>query len=52
MAQKESQKIKGCKKCGRSKKRKARFGNSISAFVRGKISAKEYFALTSQAFKG
>lgn len=52
MAKKEGQKVKGCKKCGRTKKRKERFGNAISAYVRGKITAKEYFALTSQTYKG
>lgn len=52
MAKKEQQKVKGCKKCGRTGKRRARYGNAISAFVRGKITAKEYFAATGQSYKG
>lgn len=48
----QAKKVKGCRKCGRGKKRAARFGNPISAFVRNKISAKEYFNLTNQSFKG
>ena len=52
MAKKESQKVKGCRKCGRTKKRLSRFGSPISNFVRGKITATEYFKLTNQSFKG
>ena len=52
MAKKESQKVKGCKKCGRTKRRNANKGNAISLFVRNKISAREYFSLTGQSFKG
>lgn len=52
MARKEQQKVKGCKKCGRTGKKASRFGSPISLFVRGKISGKEYFALTKQSYKG
>ncbi len=45
-------KVKGCKKCNREKKKKARKGSPISSFVRGRITAKEYFLLTGQSFKG
>lgn len=51
MAKKEGQKVKGCRKCGRAKNRQARSGNPISLFVRDKITAKDYFSLTGQAFK-
>lgn len=55
MAKKESQKVKGCKKCGREARklfRAARYGNATSLFVRDKISARDYFSLTGQSFKG
>lgn len=52
MAKKEGQKVKGCRKCGRNKKKSAGKGSAISLFVRNKISAREYFSLTSQSFKG
>lgn len=52
MAKREITKVKGCKKCGRNKKRAARYGNPISLFVRNQITAKEYFNLTLQPFKG
>lgn len=52
MAKREGQKVKGCRKCGRNKKKSANKGNAISLYVRGKITAKEYFAVTGQAFKG
>lgn len=52
MAQRQKQKVKGCKKCGRTDRRRSRFGSPISLFVRNKITAKEYFALTNQSFKG
>lgn len=51
MAKKEGQKVKGCSKCGRNKKKSANKGSAISLFIRGKISAKEYFVLTNQGFK-
>jgi hypothetical protein len=51
MAKKETQKIKGCKKCGRSKNRQARAGSPISLFVRGKITAQNYFSLTGPRVK-
>jgi hypothetical protein len=51
MAKKQGQTVKGCRKCGRGKKRLSRFGSPISLFVRDKISAKEYFRLTNQAAK-
>lgn len=53
MAKKKVQKTKGGnKKHGRSKKKAAAKGNSISNFVRGKISAAEYFKQTNQPHKG
>lgn len=51
MAKASDSKIKGCKKCGRAKNRQARAGSPISLFVRNKITAKDYFLLTGQAFK-
>lgn len=52
MAKREQQKVKGCRKCGRNKKKSANKGNAISLFVRGKITAKQYFLLTKQSCKG
>ncbi len=52
MAKREGQKVKGCRKCGRTKKKSAAYGNSISNFVRGKITAAEYFKQTNQPHKG
>jgi hypothetical protein len=46
MAQKQTQKVKGCKKCGRSK-RKNKDGVT-SLFVRNKITAEQYFKTTNQ----
>lgn len=51
MAKREGEKVKGCKKCGRTKKKHARFGSAISSFVRNKISAEEYFRQTNQKYK-
>jgi hypothetical protein len=51
MAKREGQKVKGCKKCNRSKKKKERYGSAISSFVRNKISAAEYFKQTNQKVK-
>lgn len=51
MAKKQSQKVKGCRKCGRSKKRDTGKANPISFFVRGKITAEVYFKQTGQKFK-
>lgn len=51
MAKQQTQKVKGCKKCGRSKKRSAAKGNAISLFVRDKISAKEYWAMVGISTK-
>lgn len=50
MAAKQSQKVKGCKKCGRSKRKNST--GPLSLFVRGKITAKDYFSLTNQSVKG
>lgn len=44
-----SQRVKGCKKCGRSKKKGRDV--ALSSFVRGRITAQEYFKLTNQALK-
>jgi len=55
MAKKTASKVKGCRKCGREARklfRAAQNGNATSLFVRGRISAKEYFALTKQSYKG
>jgi len=49
MAQKQTQKVKGCKKCGRSKKKG--LDSNLSAFVRGLISAEEYFKKSNQKIK-
>ena len=51
MAQKQTQKVKGCKKCGRSKRKAAAKGSAFSLFVKGKIDGKQYFALTNQTVK-
>jgi len=48
MAQVLSQKVKGCKKCGRNTKKAGRNGSPISLFVKGKIDGKAYFAATGQ----
>lgn len=48
MAQRQLTKVKGCKKCGRSKRKESRVGSPISLFVKGKISGSQYFALTGQ----
>ena len=48
MPKKEHQKVKGCKKASRTKKKIAGRLNPISYFVRGKISAQEYFKQTGQ----
>jgi hypothetical protein len=50
MAAREKQKVKGCKKCGRSARKIA--GTPISLYIRDKITAKEYFAQTGQQYKG
>lgn len=47
----ERQKVKGCRKCGRSSKRAESIGNPISLFVRDKITAEQYFKLTNQKVK-
>jgi hypothetical protein len=46
MAKKESQKVKGCKKCGRSKRKNN--GSVFALYVRGKITAETYFKETNQ----
>jgi len=51
MAQKQTQKVKGCRKCGRGKKRAAGKGSALSLFVRGKISAADYFKASNQSVK-
>lgn len=51
MAAKQTQKVKGCKKCGRTAKKASRFGSPISLFVRGKIDGKTYFSLTNQSYR-
>lgn len=51
MAKKEKQKVKGCKKCGRTKRRHERSGSPISLFVRNKMSATDYFKFTHQNLK-
>ncbi len=51
MAKKEQQKVKGCRKCGRAARKETGRGSAISLFVRNKIEAKEYFALTNQTCK-
>lgn len=52
MAQKQGQTVKGCRKCGRGKKKEAAKGSAISLFVRGKIDGRTYFNLTGQKAKG
>lgn len=51
MAQKQQEKVKGCKKCGRNKRKQSNKGSAISLFVRNRISAKDYFTLTNQITK-
>lgn len=51
MAAKKIQNVKGCRKCGRSKKKQDGRTKPLSAFVRSRISADEYFKLTNQALK-
>jgi len=51
MAQKQTQKVKGCRKCGRQKRKDAGRGGATSLFVRGKISAADYFRMTGQRAK-
>jgi hypothetical protein len=51
MPQKQSQKTKGCKKCGRIKKKEAGKSTYLSLFVRNKISGEEYFRKTDQKAK-
>lgn len=50
MAKKESQKVKGCRKCGRSK-RKGTSNSPLSLFVKNLITASEYFKQTNQKVK-
>jgi hypothetical protein len=51
MAKRETQKVKGCRKCGRQKRKEAGRGSALSLFVRGKIAASDYFKMTNQATK-
>jgi hypothetical protein len=51
MAKREGQKVKGCKKSGRTIKKAGRVGSAISSFVRNKITAAEYFRQTNQKSK-
>lgn len=51
MAKREGQKVKGCRKCGRTKRKNDRKGSTLSLFVRGKINATEYFKATNQSVK-
>lgn len=51
MAQKQTQSVKGCRKCGRQKKKDAGRGSALSLFVRGKIDGKAYFAMSGQNYK-
>lgn len=51
MAKREGQKVKGCRKCGRTKKKNDRKGSAISLFAKGKISAADYFKATNQTVK-
>jgi hypothetical protein len=46
MAKRESQKVKGCKKCGRSKRKNS--GSALALYVRNKITAEQYFKETNQ----
>jgi len=41
----------GCRKSGRSERKKKNKGNPISLYVRGKITAENYFKLTNQTIK-
>jgi hypothetical protein len=51
MPQQQTQKTKGCRKCGRSKKKDAGKSSFLSLLVRNKISAEEYFRKTNQKAK-
>ena len=42
MAKVKTQVAKGCKKAGRNRKGKRAFNDSMSAYVRGKISFEQY----------
>lgn len=46
MAKTQTQKVKGCKKCGRSKRKDS--NSALSLFVRNKITAENYFKVTNQ----
>ena len=46
-----NQKAGGCKKSGRTERKRKNRGNPISLFVRGKITAENYFKLTNQTYK-
>lgn len=43
-----SNKVKGCRKCGRNKRKEARKGSPESLYSRGLISGEAYFKLTNQ----
>ncbi len=49
MPKRESQKVKGCKKCGRSAKKGK--DQNLSLYVKGFITATEYFRNTNQKVK-
>lgn len=51
MPKAQSQKTKGCKKCGRIKKKLEGRNSILSLFVRNKISGEEYFRKTDQKVK-
>lgn len=51
MAKKQSQTVKGCRKCGRSKRKAAGTTTPIALFVRGKMTAENYFKATGQKAK-
>jgi hypothetical protein len=51
MAKKESQTVKGCRKCGRTLRKEGNTGNPISNYIRGKITAEQYFKTTNQKVK-
>jgi len=51
MAKKEHQTVKGCKKCGRNLRKEEHIGNTISLYVRNKITAEQYFKTTNQKVK-
>ena len=51
MAKRETQKVKGCKKCGRTKRKRERAGSPLSLFVRNKLTASDYFKQTGQKTK-